>query len=151
MTEGHSLHNTNTIMHINNQLLSLLIDKELEILEVLIFILDSLSQLNKIYHKIRQNTMRSQLIIKKFRGIEQAIWILMWMAKITMIAHIKINLLAKMDKEHSLLKKQAKLIMLWWEPIMILIIIYHKIKHNLERKEKALKELSQTNLEAHSI
>lgn len=140
MTEGHSLHNTNTIMHINNQLLSLLIDKELEILEVLIFILDSLSQLNKIYHKIRQNTMRSQLIIKKFRGIEQAIWILMWMAKIIMIAHIKINLLAKMDKEHSLLKKQAKLIMSWWEPIMIPIIIYHKIKHNLERKEKALKE-----------
>lgn len=140
MTEGHSLHNTNTIMHINNQLLSLLIDKELEILEVLIFILDSLSQLNKIYHKIRQNMMRSQLIIKKFRGIEQAIWILMWMAKIIMIAHIKINLLAKMDKEHSLLKKQAKLIMSWWEPIMIPIIIYHKIKHNLERKEKALKE-----------
>lgn len=140
MTEGHSLHNTNTIMHINNQLLSLLIDKELEILEVLIFILDSLSQLNKIYHKIRQNTMRSQLIIKKFRGIEQAIWISMWMAKIIMIAHIKINLLAKMDKEHSLLKKQAKLIMSWWEPIMIPIIIYHKIKHNLERKEKALKE-----------
>ena len=140
MTEGHSLHNTNTIMHINNQLLSLLIDKELEILEVLIFILDSLSQLHKIYHKIRQNMMRSQLIIKKFRGIEQAIWISMWMAKIIMIAHIKINLLAKMDKEHSLLKKQAKLIMSWWEPIMIPIIIYHKIKHNLERKEKALKE-----------
>lgn len=64
--------NINRTSLINNQQLSQLIRKELEILRVLISILAS-QNLHNTYQKIGLSMMKNLSILKKFREIEPAI------------------------------------------------------------------------------